>query len=208
MPEEKDLFYDRFADRFDAQMNRYDLEKRLEVVFRLLPGGDGLRGKELLDAGCGTGWLEKVKEKCESRRVEGSLLSMPFSDAAFDFIICTEAIEHTPDPRKAVDELCRTLKPGGTLVLTVPNRTWHFLAVLANVLRLRPYEGRENWVRAGELCAWLEQGGCEVELVTGFHPVPIFFRSLAAAASALEKHGNALRPLMLNLAARAVKKRT
>ncbi len=227
MPEEKDLFYDRFADRFDAKMNRYDLEKRLAVVFRLLPAGDALKGKALLDAGCGTGWfsraavergaivtsmdigprlLEKVKEKCESRRVEGSLLELPFPDASFDLIICTEAIEHTPDPQKAVSELCRALKPGGTLALTVPNRNWHFGAVLANALRLRPYEGRENWVRSAELRGWLEKGGCAVELLTGFHPVPFLFRPFAAAASALEKHGEALLPLMLNLAVKAVKK--
>lgn len=227
MPKKKDLFYNRFADRFDAEMNRYDLEKRLEVIFRLLPGGDGLRGKELLDAGCGTGWfsraaaergarvtsidigprlLEKVKEKCESARVEGSLLEMPFPDASFDLIICTEAIEHTPDPQRAVTELCRALKPGGALALTVPNRLWHFGAVLANALALRPYEGRENWVRPRELRDWLRKGGCEVELLTGFHPVPFHFRPFAAFASALEKRGETLLPLMLNLAVRAVKK--
>jgi len=227
MPEEKDLFYDRFADRFDAEMNRYDLEKRLEVVFRLLPAGDGMRGKDLLDAGCGTGWfslaaaekgakvtsmdigprlLEKVKEKCESRLVEGSLLEMPFPDASFDFIICTEAIEHTPDPAKAVAELCRALRPAGTLVLTVPNRFWHFGAVLANALGLRPYEGRENWVTPSELRGWLEKGGCAVELLYGFHPVPFCFRPFSAAASALEAKAGGLLPLMLNLAVKAVKR--
>lgn len=225
MPEEKDLFYDRFADRFDAEMNRYDLEKRLEVVFRLLP--PDLSGAMLLDAGCGTGWfsraaaekgalvtsmdigprlLEKVKEKCDSRRVEGSLLALPFPAGSFDYIICTEAIEHTPDPAKAVSELCRVLKPGGTLVLTVPNRAWHFLAVLANALRLRPYEGRENWVSPSELGAWLRGAGCSVEVLTGFHPVPFFFRALSSLASALEARAGALLPLMLNLAVKAVKR--
>lgn len=225
-PEREDLFYDRFADRFDEEMNRYDLEKRLEVVFRLLPPAGALLGRELLDAGCGTGWfsraaaglgarvtsldigprlLEKVREKCDSRRVEGSLLALPFPAASFDFVICTEAIEHTPDPAKAVAELCRVLKPGGTLALTVPNRAWHFLAVAANALGLRPYEGRENWVRPEELAGWLRAGGCRTELLTGFHPVPFFFKPLGALASLLEKRGEGLLPLMLNLAVRAVK---
>lgn len=226
MADDKDHFYDRFADRFDAEMNRYDLEKRLDVVFRLLPDGDYLRGKELLDAGCGTGWfsraaaergakvtsmdigprlLEKVAEKCESRRVEGNLLAMPFADASFDFIICTEAIEHTPEPRKAVAELCRVLRPGGTLALTVPNRRWHFLAVVANAAGFRPYEGRENWVSPAELGGWLRAGGCAVELLGGFHPVPFLFRPFSAVATALEKRAPALLPMMLNLAVKAVK---
>lgn len=42
------------------------------------------------------------------------------SDGVFDFIVCTEVLEHTLKPFAAVDELHRLLLPGGLLFLTVP----------------------------------------------------------------------------------------
>lgn len=38
-------------------MNRYDLERRLQIVFDRLLAGVDLEGKNLLDAGCGTGFF-------------------------------------------------------------------------------------------------------------------------------------------------------
>jgi SAM-dependent methyltransferase len=38
----------------------------------------------------------------------------------FDLIICTEVLEHTLNPFKAVDELYRILKPGGSCYITTP----------------------------------------------------------------------------------------
>ena len=45
---------------------------------------------------------------------------LPFSDNFFDLVICSEVLEHIPDDRKAVSELVRVLKPGRTLVVSVP----------------------------------------------------------------------------------------
>ncbi|HEY6019084.1 MAG TPA: methyltransferase domain-containing protein, partial [Candidatus Paceibacterota bacterium] len=41
-------------------------------------------------------------------------------DHTFDAIMCVEVFEHIPEPAKAVKEFARLLKPGGTLILTVP----------------------------------------------------------------------------------------
>ena len=38
--------------------------------------------------------------------------------ATFDVVLCTEVLEHLPEPQKAIDEFERVLKPGGTLLLT------------------------------------------------------------------------------------------
>lgn len=38
--------------------------------------------------------------------------------AAFDYILCTQVLEHLPDPHKAFREFKRILKPGGKLLLT------------------------------------------------------------------------------------------
>jgi SAM-dependent methyltransferase len=45
---------------------------------------------------------------------------LPFPDASFDLILFTEAFHYLTDPRAAVEELARVLRPRGTLVLTVP----------------------------------------------------------------------------------------
>jgi SAM-dependent methyltransferase len=45
---------------------------------------------------------------------------LPFPDASFDLILFTEAFHYLTDPRAGMEELARVLRPGGTLVLTVP----------------------------------------------------------------------------------------
>ncbi len=57
----------------------------------------------------------------------------PFEDCSFDAITCLEGIEHVLDGYKLLAEMVRTLRPGGTLVVSTPNvmnvysRFWYFL---------------------------------------------------------------------------------
>jgi len=48
------------------------------------------------------------------------ILNIPVPDKSFDVILCTEVIEHIPDPISAIKEISRILKPGGTLLITAP----------------------------------------------------------------------------------------
>lgn len=48
------------------------------------------------------------------------ILSIPVPDASFDVILCTEVLEHVPEPIRVVHEFARILKPGGRLFLTAP----------------------------------------------------------------------------------------
>ena len=48
------------------------------------------------------------------------IIAIPEPDASFDVILCTEVLEHVPDPTKVLDEFSRLLKRGGKLILTVP----------------------------------------------------------------------------------------
>ena len=46
--------------------------------------------------------------------------TIPFADASFDCVLCTEVLEHADDPAGLIAEMLRVLKPGGTLLATVP----------------------------------------------------------------------------------------
>lgn len=48
------------------------------------------------------------------------IASIPVGDGVFDAVLCSEVIEHVPDPVAVMAEFGRILKPGGTLILTAP----------------------------------------------------------------------------------------
>jgi len=56
---------------------------------------------------------------------------LPFADDSFDVVTCLEALEFLPDQRAALSEMCRVLRPGGTLLTSIridtrwmPDRAW------------------------------------------------------------------------------------
>ena len=53
--------------------------------------------------------------------VVGDARFMPFSDASMDVVLATQVLEHIPDPIAVIGEIRRVLKPGGTLLLSVPS---------------------------------------------------------------------------------------
>jgi ubiquinone/menaquinone biosynthesis C-methylase UbiE len=48
------------------------------------------------------------------------ITAIPEPSASYDAVLCTEVLEHLPDPRAAMRELSRVLKPDGILILTAP----------------------------------------------------------------------------------------
>jgi SAM-dependent methyltransferase len=51
---------------------------------------------------------------------QGDALEMPFADEEFDRVVAAEVLEHIPDDARAIAELVRVLRPGGTIAVTVP----------------------------------------------------------------------------------------
>ena len=47
------------------------------------------------------------------------LMEIP-EDKTYDAVLCTEVLEHVPDPCAALDKLARLVRPGGTLIVTAP----------------------------------------------------------------------------------------
>ena len=59
--------------------------------------------------------------------IVSDIVNIPIKDETYDAILCSEVIEHIPDPIAALNELHRLLKPGGELILTAPFISWtHF----------------------------------------------------------------------------------
>jgi len=48
------------------------------------------------------------------------LVAIPVEDARFDHVVCTQVLEHLPEPQRVLAELGRVLRPGGTLWLSAP----------------------------------------------------------------------------------------
>jgi 2-polyprenyl-3-methyl-5-hydroxy-6-metoxy-1,4-benzoquinol methylase len=53
--------------------------------------------------------------------VRGSGFALPFEDASFPCVVCSQVIEHVPMDSPILGELCRVLAPGGRLVLGTPD---------------------------------------------------------------------------------------
>lgn len=105
----------------------------LERKFRAIPGIDYLSG-DLFDPGA----MERI-----------DITDIRFPDDSFDLILCSHVLEHVPDDRKAISELFRVLKPGGTAFLLVPigsARTFEDPSVTDPDERLR-FFGQKDHVR-------------------------------------------------------------
>lgn len=227
--QEKILFFESFSGRFDDYMNKYDLDKRIDIVFNQLLKGEKLNNAKLLDAGCGTGWfsqkaltyqakvysldigeklLEKTAEKCKGKSilVKGDLLSLPFKDNYFDVVIASEVIEHTLKPKKAIGELARVLKEKGILILTTPNKFWYPVLWLASLFHLRKYKGLENWLSYVEIKEAMKKNGINIENIQGFHAFPFIFKHTNLVLDYLDKYGRILGFLMLNIAVKGRKR--
>jgi len=62
----------------------------------------------------------EVGTESEAGMVQGDARRLPFADSSFDRVIAAEVLEHIADDRRAMAELARVLKPGGTMAVTVP----------------------------------------------------------------------------------------
>jgi len=117
-----------------------------ERRFQLIAGVVPLAGARILDIGCGVGaflgrflkvtvdvvGVEVDRERAVlAGRVTPAVVqavgeSLPFRDGTFDVVLLHEVLEHVSDDRQVVAEAWRVLRPGGHLVIFVPNRLWPF----------------------------------------------------------------------------------
>jgi SAM-dependent methyltransferase len=131
------------------------------------------RGR-LLDVGCGekpyaglagnvAQWVGFDHPSNASADVRGHAESMPFDDASFDTVLCTQVIEHVPEPRAVLAECARVLRPGGTLIVSAP-QYWEVHEAPHDYYRFTPI-GLEHLIRGCGLevvSTWREGTGVKV----------------------------------------------
>jgi len=136
-----EAFYDRMSEVYDPPMTRREYledDRYGNVVARVASGPPHQR---ILDAGCGNGWLASLyaaghtvvgidlaDANLARIRALGILAlkynldaPLPFADGTFDTVVCSEILEHIFSPDLLLREILRVLKPGGRVILTVPN---------------------------------------------------------------------------------------
>lgn len=118
-------------------------ERRLTMI--LSAARDRIKGS-LLENGCGIGMylqhlapyagtlvgleydLERAHD-ASSRSpciINGACEQLPLPAGSFDVILSHEVLEHVQDDRRSMQEMVRVLKPGGVIILFVPNLGYPF----------------------------------------------------------------------------------
>ncbi|KID30614.1 class I SAM-dependent methyltransferase [Prauserella rugosa] len=62
----------------------------------------------------------EAPEGARATTVAGDALALPYPEASFDCVIASEILEHVPEDERAIAELVRVTRPGGTVAVTVP----------------------------------------------------------------------------------------
>ena len=107
----------------------YFIIKKLQL--EVLKKYSGYLKGRVLDIGCGakpykkylvasTEYIGMDESKEIAPDVLGKSDKVPFSDGYFDSVLCTELLEHLPEPQDTLIEVKRVLKKSGYLYLTVP----------------------------------------------------------------------------------------
>jgi len=124
----------------------------------------------LLDIGCGDGVLRghlppssryvgfdypiTGKSYNTSPEVYGDAGALPFLSATFDGVALLDVLEHLPKPETTLNEIFRTLAPGGRLFINVP-----YLYPLHD----EPFDYQRPTVHG--LTGWLKSAGFEIETI-------------------------------------------
>jgi SAM-dependent methyltransferase len=162
-----------------SYFNPYYLDKRL--LWQTLAAEAGSLSGRMLDVGCGDRPYAKlfrhvaryvgIEHPGAVMNVEAALKvsfarlrgvvdcfadahEIPFADASFDSCLCTEVLEHVPDPVRVARELKRILRPGGRALITVP---------FAGELHQVPYDYQRFTIYG--IRRVVEEAGLEVERV-------------------------------------------
>lgn len=201
---ERDTAPTHIAEGKPADPGHFVLARRHRLCTPRLAGRSGV----LLDFGCGNGaqtltfagtferivgldvnesFLAEFRASAATHGATGEFVPLPYDgeripleDASVDHVVSFTVLEHVPDQVLALREIFRVLKPGGRLVISVPNKWWVFETHGAN-LPLLPWNRvplvswwpkalHDRWARARiyrarEIRGLVEEAGFAVDEV-------------------------------------------
>jgi SAM-dependent methyltransferase len=189
-------FYQDYEDLYPVEATGEPDKMSFEYRECLFSFPGSVRGKTLLDVGCGSGgflnWahargfevtgldfdarrLELVKTKLGLTDVhQGGLLDFK-TDQRFDAITMFQVLEHLDNPAEWLAAAKKLLKPGGKLFLGTPNRDRTFNPFVDGMAQVdNPPNHLTRW-RASSLSAFLEKNGLRVlEIKSLGIPLPLY----------------------------------
>ncbi len=183
---------------------------RLSLISELI--GD-LRGKRVLDLGCGGGLIAvpllekgvevtgvdlsaesieaaKVASRGRGKFIVGDICSLDFPSSSFDCVLIVDVLDHIPHFSKVLSEASRVLKSQGKLFVGTLNRTFlsHFLAItLGETLGFIPKGTHDSklFIKPSELVETANIYGLKAINVQG--EWPLCFKTILNRAIALRK---------------------
>jgi 2-polyprenyl-3-methyl-5-hydroxy-6-metoxy-1,4-benzoquinol methylase len=219
-PTAKEYVHERLGERFRTALSDYDTQRRLEVLVDGFLNGK-LSGRTVLEIGAGLGFfserlqkrgaivtatdigermLQQIRETvgCHCECVDALSLSEHFGSNRFDIVLSSECIEHTPDPMEALRQMVAVLKPGGYIALSTPNYLWYPVVRAATLLKLRPFDGFENFSSFHLIRRTLQAVRVRILRESGLHlfPFQLPFHSISRWC---DDHLQLARKLMINI---------
>ncbi|MDN5927244.1 MAG: methyltransferase domain-containing protein [Hyphomicrobiales bacterium] len=176
----------RFWNEWNAAARERQLESVCTDQADVITGwlrGSGRHDLDILDAGCGTGWLcerlspfgavtgtdlsHEVLDRARMRLpdvrfVAGDFMTLDFGGNAFDVVTTVEVLSHVADQPAFIAKLAYHLRPGGHLMLATQNRP-----VLERYNRIAP-------PKPGQLRRWVDKNELKRLLSKKFEIVEIF----------------------------------
>lgn len=212
-----ELYFEEIGEQFDQWMSMYDVGQRIKLIMKSLP--ENSKGKSCLEIGCGSGKISEaivpvvknlmivdiskklakdVGERFQVEWGEEDACNLSIADNSFDIVISSECIEHTPNPRQALSEMARVLKPNGTLIVTSPNKIWYPVLWLSMLLKIRRFDGNENWLFPWSVARFLKKHNVEVIRCGGCHLFPWQVPFAKRVLPVFDRYDKVLYPFMIN----------
>ncbi len=184
--EEVRTFWDSVADRYahESRSLKGSHFQRFERAFTHFQAAEGMRalniwsrngeavdyfrrlapGLQLVNAEVSPRLIAQARARYpEEIFIQTELMSLPFADDEFDFILSLETLEHAPDPLGFLLELARVLKPGGRLVLSCPPVAAELPLRIYELLLPNHGEGPHRFLSTGEVKGLVHAAVLELE---------------------------------------------
>lgn len=211
------MYFEEIGSQFDDWMSQYDVDRRINLIKGYLP--TDIAQKSRFEIGCGTGKItaaeaplvgsytasdisevlaKEVGKRFEVDWMRQGACSLDIPGDSVDLVISSECIEHTPNPRRALAEMARVMKPGGLIVVTSPNKLWYPMLWLSTVTKIRKFTGNENWLFPWEAESVLKNNGIADTRVSGCHLFPWQIPCAKCVLPTFDICGRVLYPLMIN----------